>query len=293
LTGFRGIIVLVFGRGQFAHHARWFLLAVALTAAAVAWYVIEWTATGRMPGGASRVGMGLGVGGAAIILFEMLLWPRKRLLRFRTRPLGRTQAWMKAHIWLGLVCVPFAVLHSGFRLGGWLPTILMVVFAVVIVSGVWGLYLQHAIPRRLLDLVPDEVPAAEIERVLAGHLQEFARRLELDRGALGGEPVTGIEVVREVFEKSARAYAAGTACPGQFRSELRARRYFADLRETMPASVHPRVVELEALCSLRRQFDVQAQLHWRLHNWVWVHLPLSVLLVGLLVVHILTALRYQ
>ena len=50
--------------------------------------------------------------------------------------------------------------------------------------------------------------------------------------------------------------------------------------------------ELQALCDLRRQFDIQARLHWWLHSWVWVHLPLSVALVGLLVAHIYTALRF-
>lgn len=284
--------MLVFGRGRFAAHARWFLLAVGLTAAAGAWYGVESAATGSLASGGSRVGLALGIAGAAIIAFEMLLWPRKRFPAARTWPLFRTKLWMKAHIWLGLVCVPFAVLHSGFRLGGVLPATLMIVFALVITSGVWGLYLQHAIPRRLLELVPDEVPAAEVERVIAAHTAEFVRRLEVDRGSLGGDPVPGIEVVREAFEKNVRAYLAGHDRPAALRVPDRAAGWFADLTAATPADCHPRVRDLDELCGLRRQLDVQTRLHWWLHNWVWVHLPLSVALVGLLVAHVYTALRY-
>ena len=284
--------MLVFGRGRFAAHARWFLLTVALTAAAAAWYGVESAAAGSPPGGGSRVGLALGIAAAALIAFEMLLWPRKRFPGARTWPMFPTKLWMKAHIWLGLVCVPFVALHSGFRLGGWLPASLMVVFALVVVSGVWGLYLQHAIPRRMLELVPDEVPAAEVERVVAAHTDEFVRRLEVDRGALGGDPVPGVEIVWEAFEKTARPYLAGRDRPAALRVPHRAAGWFADLTAVTPPACHPRVRELEELCGLRRQFDIQARLHWWLHNWVWVHLPLSVALVGLLVAHVYTALRY-
>lgn len=284
--------MLVFGHNRFAAHARWAMLAAGLTAGAVGWYAVEATSTRTLPGGGTRVGLILGAVGAAIILFEMLLWPRKRLLRSRTRPWGRTQTWMKAHIWLGLACVPVAALHAGFRLGGPLPAALMLAFALVIVSGVWGLVLQHVIPRRLLDVVTEEVPAAEIDRVVAAHTAGFARRLAVARGEFGGEAVAGAERVREAFEKAARPYLTGAERPAGLRVADRAARWFTELAAATPADARPLVAELEQLCTLRRQLDTQARLHWWLHNWVWVHLPLSVALVGLLVAHIYTALRY-
>ena len=51
--------------------------------------------------------------GGAIILFEMLLWPRKSL--WRGWRLGRTKLWMTAHIWLGLLTIPLLLLHGGFH----------------------------------------------------------------------------------------------------------------------------------------------------------------------------------
>lgn len=284
--------MLVTGRSGFAAQARWAVFAALLTVGAVGWYAAESWQAGRLVGGGSRVGLALGAIGAAIILFELLLWPRKRFPRARTLPLGRTQTWLKAHIWLGLACVPVAVLHAGFRLGGPLAAALMGVFLVVVASGVWGLWMQQVVPRRMRERVPDEVPAAEIERLVAHHTGTFARRLEIARGGLGGEPVDGAEAVREAFEKVARPYLRGEGRPAEMVVADRAGRFFAGLLRAVPEPAWPLVRQLEDACRFRRQLDEQARLHRLLHNWVWVHLPLSVLLAGLLVAHIYVALRY-
>ena len=66
----------------------------------------------RVPGarreGAARPASLMGRLGGGIILFEMLLWPRKSL--WRGWRLGRTKLWMTAHIWLGLLTTSLAAL---------------------------------------------------------------------------------------------------------------------------------------------------------------------------------------
>jgi hypothetical protein len=49
---------------------------------------------------------------------------------------------------------------------------------------------------------------------------------------------------------------------------------------------------LEDLCNQRRQLILQSKIHFWLHNWLWVHLPLSVALIVLMFVHIFVALKY-
>jgi hypothetical protein len=84
---------------------------------------------------------------------------------------------MKAHIWLGLLCVPLLVLHSGFRFWNLaLSGILMVVLFVVIASGVWGLALQQVLPTVMLEELPAETIRSQIDRIL-GHLLAEAQRL--------------------------------------------------------------------------------------------------------------------
>ena len=104
------------------------------------------------------MGLSLGIAAGLICLFEFLLWPRKKL---RTWRVGPVQWWLRAHIWLGLLALPLAVLHSGFRLGGPLSAATMIVFALVIASGVWGLAMQQFLPVRMLDMVGN-TPLVEI-----------------------------------------------------------------------------------------------------------------------------------
>src|SRR5262249_19146378 len=143
----------------------------------------------RWPGGSSPPGFIFGLAGGAIILFEMLLWPRKLLRVWR---IGRMTLWMKAHIWLGLLSLPLLVLHSGFH--GWtsgLSGMLMALLLLVVVSGIWGLAMQQVLPGRLLEQVPSETIFSQIDRILVLQREEARRIVQATCGSLVGEPVGG------------------------------------------------------------------------------------------------------
>jgi hypothetical protein len=67
---------------------------------------------------------------------------------------------------------------------------------------------------------------------------------------------------------------------------------FQDLRSHLDPAAHGAVDALEDLCFQRRQFDTQARIQFWLHNWLWVHLPLSAALIVLMFVHIWAALKF-
>ena len=134
---------------------------------------------GRTLGGGSLPGFTFGVIGGLICLFEFLLWPRKALRSVR---IVRVQSWMIAHIWLGLLSLPILVLHSGFHLGGSLSRAVMVVFLVVIASGVWGLTLQNLLPRKMLSDVPAETIYSQIDRIIGQFHDEAARLVDATCG---------------------------------------------------------------------------------------------------------------
>jgi hypothetical protein len=75
-------------------------------------------------------------------------------------------------------------------------------------------------------------------------------------------------------------------------SRTEAERRFTQLRETLPESATPVVDRLEGLADLRRQWDFQSRLNWWLHGWLVVHLPLSIAMTGLMIVHAIRALKY-
>jgi hypothetical protein len=306
-------------------HVPWIIGCVAAGLGAAAWFFAESLGQSAWPTGSSRVGLSLGIAAGLICLFEFLLWPRKKL---RTWRIGPVQWWLRAHIWLGLLALPLAVLHSGFRLGGPLSAATMIVFALVIASGVWGLAMQQFLPARMLDMVPAETIVSQISHLSRLAARDGARLVaavcgdESDAGdeeaadthlvvgatrqvgALQGrvlmvaaapaEPVPESESLRVFFEESVRPYlVSGRAgCP-LLSTDRDARACFNEVRAGLPAKAHRAVGALEDLCSQRRQWDSQAWLHGWLHGWLLVHLPLSVLLMVLLAAHVAWALMYS
>ena len=156
---------MLINRKTLPAHARWILFVVVATVAAIAWYgwYARSGATTGWPGGSSLPGLVLGTAAALIIVFEFLLWPRK-WPRVRAWRIGRTQTWMKAHIWLGLLSVPLVILHHGlaFEWGGTLTVLLMLLFWGVILSGLVGLYLQQVLPSYMLHALPAESIVSQI-----------------------------------------------------------------------------------------------------------------------------------
>jgi hypothetical protein len=260
------------------------LLAIAAFGLpAAGWYSAARIGWVVWPAGSTGVGLTLGIVAAAIIAFEMLLWPRKQLRGYR---LGRAKTWMFWHIWLGLLSVPLAVIHTGFRFGGPLPAAVLVLFLVVIASGVWGLAMQQVLTHKLLHDFPTETVESEVDAVMAHHAAEAARLVE---AAESGGPA---DPLRALYREEIEPYLkAGRASRSALASASRAAGVFADLTARAPAAVAT-VRRLEDLCAARRLYDRQARIHVWLHNWMLVHLPLSVALTVLLAAHAVTALKY-
>lgn len=322
-------------RKHFAMHRKWFATFLAGTAAAVFGYFF-WAhqyAT-RWPGGSSPPGLILGIIGGGIIVFECLLWPRRMLRSWRW---GSARLWMKAHIWLGLLTVPLILLHSGFLWGGWLSTILAVLFAMVIASGIFGLIMQQVLPRKMLTDAPLETIYSQIQHamqmavvdaqnlVLAtcglakddssapSHSQAIetpinrkaarvvigaSRQVELIPGHLLRTPVPQVpvpnsEVLRKKFDTIIQPFLERGS---QLKSPLKDRRssaeFFRQLRAVLDPDAHAVLEAIEECCEQRRQFDLQTRLHWWLHSWLWIHLPLSMALLVLMFVHAYVALKY-
>jgi hypothetical protein len=309
-------------RGNIARHRRWIIGVSAALLLTAGWYAVEAWRAGELPGGGSLPGFTFGVAGAVIILFEFLLWPRKHV---RIKRLGSAQAWLRAHIWLGLLVLPILIFHSGFRLGGSLSMVLMVLLIIVIVSGVVGLVLQQILPRRLLELVPQETIPTQIPRVRLQLHEEAAELVEVACGTAkpaakkeNGEPILSYlpaGVARMTIRPAARPAAkpTGVAPDAQplrmfhdsliapylqsggrtpLRSTSQSVVLFQDLRDILEPALHPTVDALEELCERRRQYDEQARLQFWLHSWLCIHLPLSAALVVLMFVHAFYAIKY-
>src|ERR1700723_3126030 len=114
------------------------------------------------PSGGSPIGLAFGIVGSLFMVFAGLLAGRKKVPVWR---LGRAQTWMRGHLWLGLLSLPIILFHAGFRFGGPLTTVLMVLLIVVVASGLFGAALQQYMPNMITRQVPSETIFEEIDHV--------------------------------------------------------------------------------------------------------------------------------
>jgi hypothetical protein len=230
---------------------------------------------------------------------------------------------MRGHLWLGLLSFPLILFHAAFSLGaGALTRTLMVLFIIVVLSGLLGAVLQHFIPRLMTERVQLETIYEQIDSVrvqlleeaekivadlssaLEGDLSsigEKQRAVAASAGTRGGLTVaSGLgasdrtnDIVREFFRTEVRPFLLQTSSrPGPLADKDQASGMFGQLRVQTPRNLWPKLEDLENLCDEKRGLDRQRRMHHFLHGWLLVHIPLSYALLALGAIHAVFALRY-
>ena len=232
-------------------HRRWIIacLLVAVVGAIIFVPYAAWTVPG--PRGGSVVGLAYGITGTAFIVVCALLGARKKVPTWRV---GRAETWMRAHLWLGLASLPLILFHSGFRFGGTISTILMVLFLLIVGSGIVGMLLQHFLPRRMLNELPMETVYEEIPHVLDQLRLEAGLLVWNACGSLVEEGLSLQQVLKTVKETLDHRHKAAEA--GQppepwppllmaFYRELGLRRLFLEeVRDLMDEVIKGRLTEM-------------------------------------------------
>jgi hypothetical protein len=160
----------------------WALASLAVLAISGAAYTVYTLESPQGPRGGSTVGLMFGVIGFGFMIFAALLGARKRVPTWR---IGRAQAWMRGHLWLGFLALPMILFHGGFHFGGTLTRVLMWLLIITVFSGLFGAALQHYIPQVMTSDVPLETIYDEIGRVRSLLLEEADRAMESLCGGLG------------------------------------------------------------------------------------------------------------
>jgi hypothetical protein len=296
-------------------HVPWFLFVVLATSAAGWVYVGNFYPAYLPPGlglpqglvqkvsehrsiGGTPVGLIFGALSFAIFIFGALLSLRKRVVLW---PLGSVQRWLRAHIWLTLLTVPLVLLHSGFRLGGSMTTLLMVFYSVVMVSGIYGLFLQHRMPRIMQERLPAETVYEQIPHVRAQLFRAAERMCNSFKAAPPQKTAAGAAAVDSESETALVEFLQDQVMP-----YLKARRgrgfrlgdsaysddTFRFVKLKVADAYHGRLEEIQAWCDQRRLLDLQTRLHHWLHAWLFVHVPFSFLLLMLTAWHAFVTLCY-
>jgi hypothetical protein len=297
-------------------HRPWFGWTALLFAAATLAYIPYALTSQTGPGGGTTLGLTFGIAGYAMMLFAGLLGARKKVPVWRV---GRTQTWMRGHLWLGLLSFPMILYHGGFAWKGQLTAVLMILLFIVILSGVIGAAIQHYVPSQLTASVPletiyDEIPhvrrqlrneADQLVSSICGPLtgREATPLAEESETAVRSESLVAIVLAevepeerarfRRVYMNSIRPFLENPEKPDvDLASPVKSAAVFDSLRGMLPKPVHAVLEDLESICEEERQLSRQRKIHHVLHGWLLVHVPVSIALLVLGGVHAIVALRY-
>ena len=249
--------------------------------------------------GGTPVGLVFGAVAFAIFIFGALLSLRKRVVLL---PVGTVQSWMRAHIWLTLLTIPLVLLHCGFGFGGPMTVLLMALYSIVMVSGIYGLFLQDKIPGIMKERLPIETIYEQIPHIRS-QLFLAAQKMHNSFQLATAAAVTGTSVSASDPESEATlvSFLEAQVMPyfrarrgGRFR--LGNSRYSDDIFRFVKLRVaepyRTQVEEIQTWCDQRRTLDLQVRLqHW-LHGWLFVHVPFSFLLLLLTAWHAFVTLFY-
>lgn len=279
--------------------------------------------TGRSVGG-TPLGLIYGSTAAAIFVFAALLGLRRKR---PTLKVGRLQTWLKGHIWLTLLTIPLVLLHCGFSSGSPMTKWFLAVYAIVMVSGFYGLALQHFLPRLMKEKVPLETIYEQIPHILNQFreaAQELRKSLDAAPAAAApavvsappspapaagsmaalAEPTTVVvvaetppdsstQVLKEFLDEAVLPYLQSRRGDDLLLGSQRVSDdQFRLLKISVGVEWQAKMEQLQAWCDERRQLDLQTKLqHW-LHGWLLVHIPFSVLLLIFTVWHAVAALFF-
>lgn len=278
-------------------HERWILfIAIAILLLTVSYLFYVAFTPGRVSGG-TVPGLIYGSLAMAIMIFASLLGARKKVPAWR---IGRATAWMKGHIWLSILLVPLVLFHSGFRIGGPLTALLWILFGIVTVSGLVGLLFQQFLPRLMTEQVAMETVYDQIDHVIAQLRYEADLRMVALVGPLGFElqppegvtPVKAKEGTPQEGSDRMKDFYLEQVRPSLDPKGKLMKNTFGSFKLTVPAVFHDVTNFLAGLVEERRQLERQRGIHRWMHGWLFVHMPLSLALLLLVIVHSITALWY-
>jgi hypothetical protein len=235
---------------------------------------ITWTERFGVPESSGFLGHMIGVIGFVLMLATETLYSlRKRAVR---RPIGRMSSWLQVHIYMGLVGPFLVFLHAAWSFRG-LAGIVLLLTAIVVLSGFIGRYIYTAVPRT--------ADGIEIE---AGVLREQIAELE---GLLGRYRVpVSPDLPPEAVESHWRTVIF--RAPNDLWMRVRG---WLDRRK-VDRSSRAEQAEIDRLMrrrkSLERQMSTLRTSRRLLAIWHSVHVPLGVVLFTAAFIHIIGAFYY-
>ncbi len=285
---------------------RYLWVALILSIGSIVAYV--WHDPIGVPNGGSWLGYTLGTIGALLILW--LLWFGIRKRRYSGGS-GTARGWLSAHVYLGTTLILIAFLHAGFQVGWNIHTLALVLMLLVIFSGFFGVYAYLRYPammtRNRADTTRDAMLAEireldqqtlqladKVDKSIHDAILSSIQHTQLGGGVwtqLSARDDSGLALAKlkeavlksETGEKSSKSgqtmvmmvdFLANQATDAQ--SENLRRLIDLVSRKRALAARVARDIQLQALMEI----------------WLYIHVPLSLGLLGALTAHVVAVFFY-
>ena len=284
---------------------RYLWYALTLVALSAALYSTQ-VGLGRRNGGTWQ-GYTLGTAGALLIVWLAFFGIRKRAYTSR---LGTVQGWASAHVYLGIALTIIATLHCAFNFGWNIHTLAYALMIAVILSGFIGLYVYLNSPGTIADNRAGGARAelfAELYE-LDAEARDFAARCNpavalavkssIERTVLGGSVLrqltarddSRLMVTDEASPDAGARLVANT--DQQAVVDFVSNRLPRTEKRAEAAVLQSLVTVLCRRQMILRRIRRDIRLTGWLRLWLYVHVPLSIALIGALTAHILVTFVY-
>lgn len=263
---------------------RWFKIAAAFS---VFWILVYLGVDIQpRPNGGSWLGYTLGTIGTLLIVWLALLGIRKRAM---TRGRWSLKAWTSAHVYLGLSLIVIATLHTGFQFGVNVHTLAYLLMMLVILSGIYGIVVYAMLPQGLSDSRSEMTAPQMIAAVndLDKQIQISAQPLSDEDsavvvGSLGENPFGG------VWRRLSGSYPR---C-GNMLALRRMRARLDEAAGKEVAAIDQVVQLLEKKAAALQRLRGYIRRRALLEVWLFIHIPLTFVLLAALTAHIISVFFY-
>jgi hypothetical protein len=256
---------------------RWLLTSLLLLALLVASYV-RYAGSVPLVHGGTFWGVTYGVLATLLVLLLTAFGLRKRAYRSTW---GTLDGWLQAHVYLGLLSVAVVAFHAGFRFRDRVATAAAVALVAVVATGFVGARLYAALPRRLTR-VESNLTVEEIS-VELNRLTQAMERLSASRSPLFAR------IARDLLKTSRPRLLAGwrlllVAGGGEPEPDRE------PLLRQLPEDEREPMRQVLVLYRQHRELHLRLRYQQRYKNlleaWLYLHVPLTVVLIVLIAVHV-------
>lgn len=261
---------------------RWFLGFLIVAGACLLIYLANALFGQVHPG--NTLGLAYGITATVLFVAVFAFALRRRTMKYRP---GRTWYYLQVHVYGGVLFMLLVFMHTGFKMPhGILTWWLWILSIWVVGSGLLGVVLQKWIPMLLnsglsievhYDRIPELITTLHQRAETLATSCDYATR-EFYRKTLA--PILATPQTRLIYYLD---ITGGI----QARTEQ-----FDYLRALLPADEQEKLDDLQAMYKTKLEIDAHYTLQKALRWWLYLHVPVSIVLVVLLALHIFAVVYY-